>query len=137
IYLTDIHLQSNKFANFFDYVRRTGSSVILPALVRDELVHTQRQKFTACVTKVEKELKELHRYAINEIKFHAPHMRDETNDLKALFRKPSKGVRTKFVDNMDDVDIREVVRRGINRVLLVSELGEELRDVILWLTTLN
>ena len=74
IYLTDIHLQSNKFANFFDYVRRTGSSVILPALVRDELVHTQRQKFTACVTKVEKELKELHRYAINEIKFHAPHM---------------------------------------------------------------
>ncbi|HTE90126.1 MAG TPA: hypothetical protein VK639_14300, partial [Terriglobales bacterium] len=25
-------------------------------------------------------------------------------------------VRTKFVDNMDDVDLREVIRRGINRV---------------------
>src|SRR5438552_19049432 len=56
IYLTDIHLQSNKFANFFDYVRRTGSSVILTDQVRVETVHTIIQKLTACVTTLDQTL---------------------------------------------------------------------------------
>ena len=116
VYLTDIHLQSNRFANFFDYVRRTRSSIILPALVRDELIHTQREKLTTCMSKVEKELRELRRYSMNKITFHAPYIEGEARHLKALLRKPSKSVRTKFVDNMDDVDLREVIRRGINRV---------------------
>ncbi len=38
VYISDFWLTSNRFANFFDYVRRTRSSIILPALVRDEVV---------------------------------------------------------------------------------------------------
>ena len=53
VYLSDIRLQSNRFANFFDYVRRTRSSIILPALVRDEVAQKHREKLTAQLSRVE------------------------------------------------------------------------------------
>jgi PIN domain len=137
IYLTDIRLRSNRFANFFDYVRRTRSSILLPALVRDEVVQKHREKLTIQLSRVEKELKELRRYTMDDVTFHAPYLKGETNDLKALLRRPSKSVRTKFLASMDGVDLKEIVRRGINRVPPASESGEELRDVILWLITLD
>jgi hypothetical protein len=137
IYLSDLRLQSNRFANFFDYVRRTKSSIILPALVRDEVVQKHREKLTFQVSRVEKELRELRRYAMDKVTFHAPYLKGETNDLKALLRRPSKGVRTKFLASIDGVDLKEVIRRGISRVPPASESGEELRDVVLWLMVLG
>jgi predicted nucleic acid-binding protein len=44
IYLADLRLKSNRFANFFDYVRRARSTILLPALVRDEIVQKQSEK---------------------------------------------------------------------------------------------
>jgi hypothetical protein len=137
VYLSDIKMQSNRFANFFDYVRRTRSNLILPALVRDEVVQKQREKLTIHLSRVEKELKELRRYSLDKITFDAPYLKGETNDLKALLRKPSKGVRTRFLASTDAVLLNEVIRRGINRVPPASESGEELRDVILWLIVLG
>jgi hypothetical protein len=136
IYLSDVRLKSNRFANFFDYVRRTRSSVILPGLVRDEVVQKHSQKLAAQLSRVEKEVRELQRYTMKDVTFHPPYPKGETNDLKALLRRPSQGIRTKFVAGTDGVDLNEVVRRGIKRVPPASATGEELRDVVLWLLVL-
>jgi PIN domain len=136
VYISDFRLTSNRFANFFDYVHRTRSSIILPALVRDEVVQIHYEKLSTQLSRVEKELKELRRYTIDEVAFHAPYLAGETKDLKALLRRPSNGVRTKFLASLDGVDLKEVIRRGIKRLPPASESGEELRDVVLWLVVL-
>jgi PIN domain len=137
IWLTDIHLKSNRFANFFDFVRRTRSRVLLPAMVRDEVTNRHADKLAVHVSRVEKELKELRRYALDRVSFQAPYGKGETRSLKALLRKPSRGVRTHFLPTADDVDLDEVIRRGVERVPPASPSGEELRDVILWLLVLS
>jgi hypothetical protein len=136
IYLSDIRLQSNRFANFFDYVRRTRSSIILPALVRDEVAQKHREKLTAQLSRVEKELKELRRYTTDDVTFNSHSLDYETKSLKALLRRPSKGVRTRFHASTEGVELNEVIRRGIKRLPPASESGEELRDVVLWLIVL-
>ncbi|MGB2886841.1 MAG: PIN domain-containing protein, partial [Candidatus Acidiferrales bacterium] len=40
-------------------------------------------------------------------------------------------------DDYTDVEIQEVVRRGIKRIRPASDEGEELRDVVLWLVALK
>src|ERR1700730_11393884 len=137
VYLSDIRLRSNRFGNFFDYGRRTRSSIILPALVRDEVLQKHREKLTTQLSRVEKELKDLCRYTKEDVAFHAPYLKGETDDLRALLRRPSNGVRTKFLASIDGVDLKEVMRRGIKRVPPASESGEELRDVVLWLIVLD
>lgn len=137
VYLSDLRLQSNRFANFFDYVRRTRSSIILPALVRDEVLQKHREKFATQLSRVEKEMKDLCRYTMKDVRFHAPYLKNETNDLRALLRRPSNSVRTKFLASIDGVDLKEVIRRGIKRVPPASDSGEELRDVVLWLVVLD
>src|SRR5205814_9120411 len=94
------------------------------ALVRDEVTHKHREKLTLHISRVEKELKELRRYAMEKVVFDPPYLKGESNDLKALLRRPSKGVRTKFLAHTEGVDLSEVIRRGINRIPPACESGE-------------
>jgi hypothetical protein len=113
------------------------SSIILPALVRDEIVQKQREKISTQISKVEKEIRELNRYLVDNLTFHAPFPDIQTRNLRALLRRPSERVRTKFLAEADGVDLKEVIRRGVKRIPPASSSGEELRDVILWLIVLS
>lgn len=137
IYLSDMRMESNRFSSLFDYIRRTRSHLVLPALVRDEVVARHREKLVEQIRKTEKQFKELQRYSLDKLRLTSPVPKSETNALKRLLRAPAKGIRIKFYPDTDGVDVNEVIRRGINRIPPASRSGEELRDVMLWLIVLH
>jgi len=66
IYLADLFMESNKFSNLFDFMRRTDSKLLLPALVRDEIVGKHKEKYEGQLRKVTEEIRKLKRYDLGD-----------------------------------------------------------------------
>jgi hypothetical protein len=63
-----------------------------------------------------------------------PDIRLERNELRRRLREPAKGVEILNLTDVEGVDLKEVYLRGTHRLAPASKKGEELRDVILWLS---
>lgn len=140
IYLSDIRMESIKFKNLFDYLRRTKSTLVLPRLVREETVGKYRHKLDNQSKKATSAVQELNKFIVdkkNEIHFHAPDLKYAVRDLRAKFRAPAKGISVRFYPETNGVGVSEVFLRGVNRRRPANSEGEELRDVIIWLIVLQ
>jgi hypothetical protein len=139
-YLSDIRMESIRFKNLFDYLRRTESSLVIPRLVREETVGKFRSLLDEQSRKTASAIKQLNRLVVDknhEIHFHAPDLRYAVRDLRAKFRAPADGVSVRYYPETSGVDVSEVFLRGVKRRRPASSAGEELRDVIIWLIVLQ
>jgi hypothetical protein len=139
-YLADIRMESIRFKNLFDYLRRTKSALVLPRLVREETVARYRHILEVQTKKTEQAVDALNRLIIDpdsRIHFNSPQTKYEIRDLRRKFRGPSKGVAVRYYPETEGIDIADVYLRGINRRRPANRDGEELRDVILWLLVLR
>lgn len=78
IYLSDIRMESIKFKNLFDYLRRTKSTLVLPRLVREETVGKYRYKLDNQSRKAASAVQELNKFIVDkkdEIHFDAPDLK--------------------------------------------------------------
>jgi len=138
IYLEDLKMTGNQFAELFTYLRRAGSTLLLPHVVREEVTARYSEKLKEAARKARSAHESLWKLANSEgQKFKEPRVDQEVEALLKKMRLPSKGVRVTDVNDYDGVDIKELVTRGIHRRRPASERGEELRDVALWLLALN
>lgn len=138
IYLQDLRMTGNRFQELFTYLRRTGSSLVLPHLVREEVIGKYSIRLKDALLKTQQALEHLSKLTIQaRAEFRAPNVEQEAEALRKRLRSPSQSVRVVEIDGYENVDIKEVVNRSILRKRPASADGEELRDVILWLIALH
>jgi len=139
-YLADIRMESIRFKNLFQYLRRTRSLLVLPRLVREEIVAKHRSRLEIQGGKTAKAIEDFNRLRVDptaKISFTKPDPKYEVRNLRKKLRAPAKHVAVRFYDDVSAVDVNEVFLRGVRRRRPASEQGEELRDVILWLIALQ
>lgn len=139
-YLADVSLESINFKNLFDYCRRTKSTIILPRLVREEVVTKYISALQEQAKKSLVSIRELNRLALEptqRIQLPKIDFQARAHELRRKFRSQHRGVRLRYYADITGVDVHEIYLRGIGRRKPANSNGEELRDVILWLITLQ
>jgi len=140
VLLSDIRMESIKFQNLFDYLRRTGSHFVIPRLVREEVLDKHSRLLTTHSKKVEQAIRELNRLAIgasSKIEFHPPSTISAKRSFRKKLTQPAPRIKTTIYSNVEQIDLNEVFLRGVRRQRPANEAGEELRDVIIWLIVLQ
>jgi hypothetical protein len=116
-----------------EYLRRTRSVLVLPAVVREELLSQRLRQLQRAVRAVDSAVKDL-KMLVPGLTVEVPVV-DETTVVEALREKLTKLADVvEFVENIPH-DLPEMVRRLAGRIAPASPEGEEARDVLLWLTT--
>src|ERR1700687_2504169 len=138
IYAADYRMNGVAFQSLFEYLRRTESRLVLPRVVREEVVidYGRRLKTGA------KAFEEAYRkYRHLDLKsdveaFRKPDGKYEMTRLRRKLMKPGDGVVPIYFHEITGEFLQEAFMRGIHRTRPANDNGEELRDVILWLWTL-
>jgi hypothetical protein len=140
VYLSDLRMESIRFKNLFDYLRRTKCSLVLPRLVREETIAKYRHLLDVHAKKAAQAVEHLNRLIVNknsEIHFTAPKSAYAARDLRNKFRDLEKTGSIRYYPDTAGVDVSEVFLRGVKRRRPANSQGEELRDVIIWLIALQ
>jgi hypothetical protein len=139
VYGADYRFSGVAFTTLFDFIRRTQSTLVLPRIIREEVVCG----FGRRLKKESKEFFEARRHyklfdignAVSE--FHKPDIRKAMTRLRRKLMRPSENVTPLYVAETSGVSVDEVFMRGVHRIRPASDDGEELRDVIIWLWVLH
>jgi hypothetical protein len=134
-YLADVKMKNVNFQSLLDYLRKTGSKLVVFKLVRDEVLARHRDLIQAGSVKAIAGIRNLERLSFQA---KLPRVPDidvalEQKHLERQLLRPAPGVTSSLEDGYGDISLAEVARRGIVRQLPASKNGEELRDVMLWL----
>jgi hypothetical protein len=138
IYASDYRMKGLAFQALFDYMRKTASRLVLPRIIREEVVSDYGRR----LKRESKAIAELwNRYRHLNLdrdpgKFRDPDVPYKMKTLRRMMMKPSEGVKPIYVSETENVSIDEVFMRGVGRVRPSNANGEELRDVIIWLWSL-
>jgi predicted nucleic acid-binding protein len=137
IFVQDFLMNSRSFCLLLDYLKKTGSKILMPSIVYQELGEIYRSELGTRSAQFERARESLEKALID-----ATIPRLET-DVSSEVAKYLAFVRKKL--NLHDKDIipfrenylGELVARAITRVKPFSDKGEEFRDALLWLTVLD
>jgi hypothetical protein len=139
VYVSDYRMESIAFKNLFDYLRRTGASLVLLRIVREEVVAKFGRDLTFRGNKVAeawKGYRTLH-FPQKLDEFMKPDVANQRKLLRQRLMKPSKAVKVIYHADTTRISVDEVFIRGIHRRPPANANGEELRDVIVWLSSLD
>lgn len=137
----DKRLTSTAFSSLCAYLKRTGCSIVLPNLVLEEVLGRYERELRQKCQKAFTAGRDVLRYLIEEGDPESNFLPlvDTARQVQAFqgrLLEPASGIKTVVFDD-SKIDVREVYRRGIKRRRPASHDGEELRDVILWLSVLE
>jgi hypothetical protein len=128
-------MESPSFSALFDHIAKTGAEFVLFGLVENEVLAKYSRDFAEKVA--DRWNKKIKGALVSEELAPKPELEPQLKALKSRLLNPTSKVQTIRMNNYDGVALEEVVRRGINRVPPANSSGEELRDVILWLSILE
>jgi hypothetical protein len=127
-----------KFQSLFDYLRKTGGSLVIPRIVGDEVLARHedelKREYSQAVQSLRTLGKRVSKLAVTNLP--ALDVAAEGQMFKLKLENPATGVTCIVEPDYSDISLEEVARRGILRKRPASKNGEELRDVILWLATI-
>jgi len=128
----------NVFVELLTYLRRTNSKLVIPAVVFEETLARYGDFIGQNIKDASDALESMQRNAITLWHdFDLPDKTKEVAGLKEILLKPGTGVDSLIYESYPKISLAEVARRGINRIRPANDKGEELRDVILWLSALE
>ena len=139
-YISDIRMESIRFKNLFDYLHRTKSCLVLPRLVREEMIAKYRKLLDEQAQKAGKAIKELNRLIFkkaSQIHYSAPKSAYAAREVRQKFRELEKAGVVRYYPETVGIDVGDVFLRGVKRRRPANAEGEELRDVIIWLVALQ
>jgi len=138
IYLEEPRMAGTHFQELFAHLRRTGSRLILPEVVFQEVLARYHDDLVTHVQKVASAWEKMRARAVSDPGgYPGPDVNGQVAELRKRLLKPAPGVEVVLYDDFSGVDVKELVRRGVNRIRPASAKGEELRDVILWMMALH
>jgi PIN domain len=137
-FLNHHKLSGPQFAELFAYLKRTGSNLVIPSVVLEEVSERYKDRLKSGLNAANRSW-----LSFAEIRM-SPHPQfphidfdEEVKKLQERLLNPSPGVKTLQYSDVSDIDVNEIARRGTKRLRPASQNGEELRDVILWLSVLQ
>ena len=139
VYVSDYRMENISFKNLFDYLKRTGDTLVLLRIVREEVV----AHFARDLKKRGKEVAEAWRgyralhFPDKFPEFTKPDIANQKKLLRDRLMKPSDAIVVTYHADTTRISIDDVFIRGIHRIPPANGNGEELRDVIVWLSTLD
>jgi hypothetical protein len=138
IYAADYRMDGVAFQSLFEYMRRTESKLVLPLVIREEVVVSYGRRLRS-ESKAFADAWYRYRHvdlAISRGTFQKPDIKTETKKLMRKLMKPMDGVKPIYIPDIKGPFMQDAFMRGIHRKRPANENGEELRDVILWLWAL-
>ncbi len=138
IYAADYRMNGVAFQSLFEYMRRTESQLVLPRATREEVVIGYGRQLKREAKVFEQAWKQYRRLDLSDgPRFTKPDTRRAMIDLRRKLMKPAEGVMPIYVPEITGNFVQEAFMRGVHRTRPASDQGEELRDVILWLWTIE
>jgi PIN domain-containing protein len=138
VFLNDLKFESPQFGELLAYLRRTGNKLIIPNMVMLEVLERYKDRLQKGLDRAKGSW-----VSFAEIRMlphpDFPHINFEQELLKLGERmfNPGAGVQTLKYSDVSDIDVNEIARRGAKRLRPANQNGEELRDVILWLSVVQ
>jgi hypothetical protein len=138
IYAADYRMNGVAFQSLFEYMRRTESLLVLPRATREEVVIGYGRQLKREAKVFEEAWKQYRRLDLSDdARFTKPDIRHAMIDLRRKLMKPAEGVMPIYISEITGNFVQEAFMRGVHRTRPANDHGEELRDVILWLWTLD
>jgi hypothetical protein len=139
IILNDPRMEGNAFQSLLDYLRMTNSRLVLSKVVIDEVIARYPERLKSKIKDASRAVGILKGIVVgSEIDLPFIEVDRETRLLEQRLLKPSKSIEAShLVNNYSEIQIEEIVKRGIQRIPPANAAGEELRDVIHWLLILE
>jgi PIN domain-containing protein len=138
IYSADYRMKGVAFQSLFEYMRRTESQLVLPRVIREEVVADYGRRLKKDAKELEEVWRRYHHLDLSDTvpQFQKPHGRRRMRELRQKLMKPMDGFVPTYVPEIAGAFIQEAFMRGVHRIKPANDNGEELRDVILWLWAL-
>src|ERR1035437_10942034 len=139
IYAADYRMKGVAFQSLFEYMRRTESQLVLPRVIREEVVVDYGRRLKKDAKEFEEVWRRYHHLDLSDTvpHFQKPDGKRRMKELRQKLMKPMDGVVPIYVPEITGAFIQEAFMRGIHRTRPANDNGEELRDVILWLWVLD
>lgn len=137
VFAQDFLLRSKHFELLFDYLKKTGSKILLPEIVLKELVATYGKELEKRAEDYQKAKGSLQRLVIgSNFEDHGLNFIEETQKYIA-FVLSAVGIKREEAIPYRGEYLEELVKRAISRTKPFTERGEEFRDALLWLTIMD
>src|SRR6267154_2387312 len=134
VILADIRFQATGLAELLDYARRKGDFVAIPQVAFEEVKARYRERLKSMASNLGDMRRKL--FVVGD---KLPHI-DIEAEMEALekhLNQPDKKVRVAIYKMSEKIKAIDVAHRGIHRKRPANGNGEELRDVMIWLTALE
>ncbi|MCC4919916.1 PIN domain-containing protein [Flavobacterium chungbukense] len=134
MFRADVPLRSKEFDVLIDYLKKTGSSVVLPQIILDEVRGLYKKALTDRILTLEKNVNNVNLLLIDSseyIKTKAINIDQETNTYLEFVKKKLK-IRNILPYNNSFLPI--ISQRAIDRKKTAGIDGQGFRDTLIWLT---
>jgi hypothetical protein len=126
------------FASLLQHLRHVQGTLVIPGPVRDEIVRQHQLLIHGSIHDAQRMWDALKRNASSDLEpLKLPDADVEEDIFLGRLLSPGRGVAVKILEDYDSVSVREIVRRGVERIRPASDGGEQLRDVVIWLMILE
>ena len=137
IFVQDFLMNSVGFSLLFDYLKKTGSRLLMPLIVYQELGGIYRSKLDERLKAYERASKSLEKTLVDvQLSSLTVDVPSEVEKYLEFVKKRLR-VHDKNIIPFREHYLNELVTRAIARHKPFSEKGEEFRDALLWLTVLD
>jgi len=135
---SDFSLRSGQFESLIDYSKKTGSIIVLPQLVLEELASLYKRSIIECyanATNAIKNLNSLLEKPVAELKYNLSCEALSEEYIKYVEHKLNAYCLSK--PEYKDSYLKQLVHKSINRIKPFSDKGDGFRDGIIWLTIVD
>ena len=116
-YLADVKMEGIRFQSLLDYLRKTGSSLVIPRLVRDEVLARYSERLEVQFGRAVADLRSLRKEVFqSEVPtLHELNIVEEVSRLEQRLKHPREDLSSTLQENYDGISLEEVAMRGITR----------------------
>lgn len=137
VFQEDFRMKSGRFRVVLDYAERTQATFLLPRIVLDELAANYRRELNkrlAALVRAQEQLSGI--YPLYRVPHLDVDIERATEHYVEVVKERLHITRDKLLESRPEY-LGDVLSRAIERRRPCSERGEEIRDVVLWLTILD
>lgn len=128
-------LRSPKFQVILDYLQKTNSHLIIPSVVKQEIIAIFRRQLVELVNQARNVATKIDNWCYDNTPrtdFHI-NIDGEVSTYESFLNNLTQGGGALELPHQDKF-LDEVIRRQINRTKPANEKGEEFRDIVIWLS---
>lgn len=134
IFRADVPLRSKEFDVLMDYLKKTGSSIIVPQIILDEIEGLYKRALKNRITSFEKNLNNINLILIDSTEHIEKHNIDIEKETKRYLEYVKKKLKIDYIIPYNNEYLPIISQRGIDRKKPAGEDGQGFRDTLIWLT---